>query len=444
MATHTCTHHQQRSALLIVWLVVFIDLLGFGVVLPVLPRQAREYLQQADPAVQGAVIGGLLSVFSLMQFVFAPAWGRWSDRVGRRPTLLLSLTGSVVFYSLYGVAVSLPPEWWVWAVTLMGVSRAGAGMAGASVGVAAAVIADCTPPDKRARGMALIGIAFGAGFTLGPLIAYFGLALFGRQSWGVGALAALLSLLALIAAAVLMPETRQGQRPPESGRALLSWQRTRQVLALPMVGRLIAAYFLTICAFAQFEATLALLTQVVFGLSEDDNFLVFAAVGMVLLVAGGTYRGVVRRWGEQKLLGAGLVLMLAGLAGVGAVAGSGMDVAPQVKLGVFYGVVATAVVGFACVNPSLTALVSRGAPADRQGEVLGVNQGFAALGRIVGPFVGSLLFPLTSRPVLPYVSALLLLGLAASLVWGVIRSAEAAACCTEAPAGNAPAKEQVN
>src|SRR5947209_9143867 len=154
----------RHGALFIVWLVVFIDLLGFGIVLPVMPRQAEPYLKhlQLSPEAQGAVIGVLFSVFSLMQFVFSPVWGRVSDRIGRRPVLLISLLGSVVFYALYGYAVSLPADAGLTAVWLMLAARVGAGIAGASVGTAAAVIADCTPPDRRAQGMALIGIAFGA------------------------------------------------------------------------------------------------------------------------------------------------------------------------------------------------------------------------------------------------------------------------------------------
>jgi MFS family permease len=382
-----------------------------------MPRQAGVYLEGVAPAVRGAVIGLLFAGFSLMQFVFAPAWGRWSDRVGRRPVLLVSLTGSVVFYSVYAVAVSLPVEAGWWAVGLMLVSRLGAGVAGASVGVAAAVIADCTGAERRARGMALIGIAFGAGFTLGPLIAYAGLGLFARQGWGVGALAALLSLGALVLAVVWMPETRQGRG---EARPFFSWRRTRQVLAEPAVGPLILAYGLCITAFAQFEATLALLTGAAFGLDDRENFLVFAAVGLVLLAAGGVYRPVVRRWREERLLRLGLGLLVVGLAGLGWVAsqsGEGSAGATAGRLAVFYLVTAVAVSGFAWVNPSVNALVSRRTDAGHQGEVLGVNQGVAALARIVGPFVGSLLFPLTVPPVLPYVSAVVLVLAAAGLAW---------------------------
>ena len=207
---------ESRAALLVVFLTVFIDLLGFGIVLPVMPRQAEPFLGAlglSGPA-KGAAIGVLFSSFSLMQFLFSPIWGRLSDRIGRRPMLLLSLAGSVVFYAVYALAVTVPSdpaptrEQAALALGLMLLSRIGAGIAGASVGTAAAVIADCTTRENRARGMALIGIAFGGGFTLGPLIAYFGLSLFRQQPWGVGAIASALSLVALVIAATIFKETR--------------------------------------------------------------------------------------------------------------------------------------------------------------------------------------------------------------------------------------------
>jgi MFS family permease len=411
-----------RSALLVIFLTVFIDLLGFGIVLPVMPRQAEPYLAALEltPLAGGIVIGLLFSVFSLMQFLFSPVWGRLSDRVGRRPMLILSLVGSVVFYALYGYAVTLPPERARLALGLMMLARIGAGIAGASVGTAAAVIADCTTPENRARGMALIGIAFGAGFTLGPLIAYFGLALFARQPWGVGALASLLSFVALLIAVTVFRETRR----PDSRAAkeFFSFSRTAGVLALPAVGALVLIYFLSIFAFANFEATLALFTKEGFGMSDDGNFLMFAGIGAVLMVAGGLYRPLAKRLSETRLLGTGLVVLVVGMAAIGVdawlvhrdiVAGQAVS-APLRWL--FYAASAAAVAGFAFVNPSVSALISKHADPARQGEVLGVNQSFASLGRILGPFAGSLLFTLHPSRTLPYAVAVATLLVVAMLL----------------------------
>jgi len=403
-----------RSALLIVWLVVFIDLLGFGIVLPVMPRQVDRYLADLTPEAKGAIIGILFSSFSLMQFIFSPMWGRISDRIGRRPVLLISLLGSVVFYALYGYAVTLPAEQGMLAVGLMLASRVGAGIAGASVGTAAAVIADCTTPEKRAKGMALIGIAFGAGFTLGPLIAFFGLALFQEEPWGVGALASGLSALALLIAIAIFKETRNPEN--KAGKEFFSIGRTMEVLRMPAVGTLVFLYFLSIFAFANFEATLALLTKAAFGLSDDDNFLVFATVGAVLMFAGGWYRGMVKRRPVDKLLRMGVTLMIVGLGGLGVVAYlASITDPPPLKVG-FYLSMALAIIGFAFVNPSVSALVSRSADPGRQGEVMGVNQSFASLGRILGPFLGSVLFQLHDSHTLPYAAAVLALVLVMGLL----------------------------
>ena len=419
-----------RGPLLVVFLTVFIDLLGFGIVLPVLPRQVTPYLDAIGlpplgGGAGGAAIGLLFAVFSLMQFVFSPIWGRISDRVGRRPILLLSLTGSVVFYALYGYAVSVPvdpPPTRAAALMALGLillARIGAGIAGASVGTAAAVIADCTTPENRARGMALIGIAFGGGFTLGPLIAFFGLAVFDQARWGVGAIASLLSLVALLIAALVFRETRRpGAR---AAKEFPSVERSVAVLRMPTVGGLVLVYFLSIAAMAGFESTLALFTEKAFGMADDANFLVFAAIGFVLLLAGGCYRPLAKRLPEWRLLAAGVVLMLVGMAALAGVAagvtGRGlMAGAGDPWRWAFYAAAGLVVVGFAFVNPSVSALISRRADADRQGEVLGVNQSFASLARIIGPVMGMSLFSLHASRVLPYAAAVLLLLAVAAIV----------------------------
>jgi DHA1 family tetracycline resistance protein-like MFS transporter len=411
----------SHSALFIVWLVVFIDLLGFGIVLPVMPRQVEHYIGDLSPAAKGTIIGILFSSFSLMQFVFSPVWGRISDRIGRRPVLLISLLGSVVFYALYGFAVSLPESQAMLAVGLMLASRVGAGIAGASVGTAAAVIADCTPREKRAKGMALIGIAFGAGFTLGPLIAFFGLELFEYQPWGVGALASGLSLIALAIAVAVFKETRNPDN--QAGRDFFNLARTAEVLKMPMVGTLIFIYFLAIFAFANFEATLALLTKSLFNFADRDNFLVFASVGAVLMFAGGAYRPLVKKHSESKLLRIGVALMIIGLAGLGGAAAAALhpalaelSISQSLLKPWFYIAMSLSVIGFAFVNPSVSALVSKNSDPSRQGEVMGVNQSFASLGRILGPFLGSVLFQANDSRTLPYAAAVAVLAIVLMLL----------------------------
>ena len=405
----------RKSALFIVFLVVFIDLLGFGIVLPLLPRYAETYLPVVPEAGRGAALGLLYSIFSLMQFVFSPVWGRVSDRIGRRPILVLGLAGSVVFYGLFAVASTLPAEQAWLALGLLFLSRLGAGVAGASVSTAAAVIADCTTKENRAKGMALIGAAFGIGFTFGPLIGYVGLEVFQEQHWAPGVTASLLSLVALVLAVRLLPETRTPGTAP-AGKEWFSVSRSIEVLKTPTVGALVLVYFLVIFAFANFEGTLSLFTASAFGLADRDNFLIFAYIGLILMVAQGVlYRRLVGKLSEERLMTAGVVMLILGLGGVAAVAYLG-DSHRGLAYPLFFAATALAVTGFAFVNPSVSALVSKRSDPGRQGEVLGVNQSFASLGRILGPFLGLVLFQADPSRTLPYLAAVGLLAVVAVLL----------------------------
>src|SRR5439155_2213808 len=183
---------------------------------------------------------------------------------GRRPILLLGLAGSVVFYALFGWATSLPGDQAALALTMFFVARIGAGIAGATIATAQAVIADCTPPDKRKHGMALIGAAFGIGFTFGPLFAFFAL---GSETDGgaryeyIGYAAAALSLLALILGIALLPETRKFGDAPPLTRRWLDFSALRMALASAAIGPVILTFFLATLGFGAFEATLALLLK---------------------------------------------------------------------------------------------------------------------------------------------------------------------------------------
>jgi MFS family permease len=392
----------RRSAMFIAFLVVTIDLLGFGIVLPLLPRYIEDFLPGEGPKLVGLMIGVELSAFSAMQFLFAPAWGRLSDRIGRRPVLLLGLCGSVVFYALFGVSCGLGGWTAVWLILA---SRIGAGVAGATISTAAAVIADCTKPEERARGMALIGAAFGIGFALGPLLGFAGLGSLSDYRGVPGYLAAGLSLAALALAYKKLPETRRpGVAAPH--RARLNFHRLYATLRTPTVGLLVLAFFLATFGFANFEGTLSLLTRSAFDYSNEQNFLVFAYIGFVLIVAQGlVYRRLAKFVREETFIGLGVALMFLGLANLGGVAWeSGGDWSGWL-LAWFLLAVSCAVFGFAFLNPSIQSLISRRSDPARQGEVLGVNQSFSALARILGPLMGPILFKLTDRHLLPYLVA---------------------------------------
>ena len=460
------TDPATRSALVIVFLVVFIDLLGFGIVLPLLPLYADELLQPLFPGeeahhrvMRGGILGLLMASFSFMQFIFAPIWGRISDRVGRRPILLLGLAGSFTFYTLFGIASEIGDRGeremrtsevtlahgdtesaaqlreaargqLMLALVLLFVSRLGAGLAGATIGTAQAVIADTTPADRRrARGMALIGAAFGIGFTFGPLLGF--ASLFVPYAGAPGFAAALFSLIALLMAFTRLPET---VRPGSSTgrRHWLNWGGLRLVLQAPAVGILILTFFLATFAFGGLESTLALInrllltgtTERITELSreavksssvEKKNFLVFAYVGLILmLVQGFIYRRLVQRVGEVRFMRLGLVLMILGLlGGVGILLAAYQHAASHAVLLLAALVVFTvAVAGFAFLTPSVQALISRRSDPTQQGEILGVNQSASALARILGPLLGLTLFEVLPSHILPYIVGAGLMSLA--------------------------------
>lgn len=409
-----------RSALAIVFLVVVIDLLGFAIVLPLLPRIAKLYLAGQPNIVVGLTIGLLFSSFSAMQFLFAPLWGRISDRIGRRPVMLIGLAGSVVFYMLFGYAAMIPETSATLALTLMFASRIGAGVAGATISTAAAAIADCTPPEQRKRGMALIGAAFGVGFTFGPLIAYLALWMWPSAGHGaVGYVAAALSLISFLLGVRYLPETRVPGQTSER-RGWLNLGQLYSALKLPTVGLLIITYFLATFAMANLESTLSLFTEDAYGYSDQQNALVFAFVGFALaFVQGFIYRPMAKRVSEGTFIRAGIALMLVGLLGLGVLGytAGGAKSSSTGSLLIFLTVLAIAVAGFAFLNPSVTSLVSRRTSADRQGEVLGVNQSASALGRILGPVAALTMFRLTTSHALPYAVSSLLLLVVLGLTW---------------------------
>jgi MFS transporter, DHA1 family, tetracycline resistance protein len=398
---------KRTGSLLVIFLTVFIDLLGFGIVLPLLPIYADQLVSDAA----GWRIGLLMASYSAMQFLFAPLWGRLSDRIGRRPVLMVGLLASVLFYAAFGVATVQGSFW------LLFVSRVGAGIAGATIPTAQAYIADCTKPDERAKGMALIGMAFGLGFTFGPLLGFLAVPSEGQPPgpWP-GYVAAALSAVALGLAIFLLPESRHAQSA-SAGRRLLDGEGLRAALSAPSIGLLLLAIFVCIFSFANFETTLSLLIKgdsengargQSFNFSWGEVCLTYAFIGVMLsLVQGGVVRRLAGRVSDGRLASTGALLEVLGFGGVLWAISQGSPLLLLSALGVV-------VAGFSFMQPSLNALLSRRSDPAQQGAVLGVGQSVSALARILGPALGIPMFRFW--PQLPYAVAVALMAVGLGLV----------------------------
>lgn len=361
---------KNRPVLTIIFLTVFIDLLGFGMVLPLLPVWAERLTASKY------LIILLGSAYSLAQFVFAPVWGRLSDAIGRRPVLLLSLGGGGLAYLLMAFAESLGTLYA--ARFLQGFFTAG------GLAAAPALIADVTSEEERSRGMGLIGAAFGLGFIFGPAV---GAAL---AQVGLGApflAAAGLSFGNFLWAAAMLPETLDRTVAREAHTRFLDLQKLRETLTSPVLGLLFFLLFINTFAFSNLEQTFTLFVQERLGLDgraagRTTGFLL-AYIGVVaVLVQGFLIRPLSRRFGDERLLLAGILLT-----------GAGMMLMP-VPRGVSGLMLVSTLIsfGWGLVNPCTSSLISRSAGRDRQGGVLGLSQGLASLARIAGPVWGGFAF----------------------------------------------------
>ncbi|MDG2384910.1 MAG: MFS transporter [Pirellulaceae bacterium] len=392
-----------RGSLLVVFLTVFIDLLGFGIVLPLLPIYAEEFTLDES----GLQLGMLMASFSIMQFFFAPVWGRISDQIGRRPVIMIGLVGSAVFYALFGYATIQR------SLFLMFVSRIGAGLAGATISTAQAYIADTTSLEQRPKGMALIGMAFGLGFTFGPLLGYLAIPSgTGDPGPWPGFAAAALSLLAFFLAVFWLPESLHDDS--ESASHGLNFSQLREALRVPSIAAILLAIFVCVFSFANFETTLALMIKgrdSVFRFSFQQVCLTFAYIGFVLaVVQGGVVRRLAGRISEGALAGAGAIAELLGFFC--------LVVALQYRAEwMLYLGLTIVVLGFAFITPSLNSLLSRRSDPNRQGGILGIGQSVSSLGRIAGAGLGIPL--LKMHPQLPAGVAMLLMAFGfVMIVWG--------------------------
>jgi len=351
------------SPLLVIFITVFIDLLGFGIIIPLLPFYAEHFGASA------LLVGLLSTSFSLAQFVFAPFWGRLSDRIGRRPVILIGLLGSCLSYAFFALATSLP---------MLFLARTLAGIAGANIPTAQAFIADSTTADTRARGMGLIGAAFGLGFMFGPAIGGF------LSHWGYAApawFASAISLANFVAALLLLPESRPGHLRDTIRPARL--EVIRRALARPQLPLVLLVYFIVLTSFASFEAMFALYSERRFGFSAATIGYMFAWVGVVLATVQGLLVGrVVKAIGERRLVPLAVFVIAAALGSV--------PFAPTVP--VLAAVCGLLAFGMGFNSPSLLSAISQLADPRDQGSTLGVSQSLGSLARIIGPMWGGWVF----------------------------------------------------
>ncbi len=343
-----------------IWITVALDLVGFGIVVPILGRYAERF------GASGLEVGLLFASFSLAQLVFAPILGRLSDRIGRKPVIMISLLGTAVGSFVTGAAGAL----WV-----LFVGRILDGASGASVAVAQGAVTDLAPPSERPRLLGLLGAAFGVGFVVGPALG--GLASLGGEHIPFY----VAGTVALVNAAVAwrrLPETR----PADVRRAAHEAAKNDTGAKVRLWGLAVAG-FTAIVAFSGFEATFSLLAGDRFRLTEAGIAAIFVGVGVVLVaVQGGLIRPINAKIGTQRSLQVGLVLNSAGLVVL-----AFAETWPLLIVAL-----ALLTVGQGLVTPNLSSLVSGRVPDHRRGEALGFQQGVNAFGRVAGPAIAGVLY----------------------------------------------------
>jgi MFS family permease len=388
---------KRNPSIFVIFLTVFIDLVGFGIVVPMLPLYTRDF------GAQGYLIGVIFAVYSAMQFVFSPIWGRLSDRIGRRPVLLMSTAGACGSYIIFGLASGLANH--TTALALIILSRILAGTCGGNITVAQAYVADITPPEKRSKMMGIIGMAIGLGFVFGPGIGAVSLSHIGLA--GPGWIAAGLSAANFILAFTILPESRKpGSEQARPRPHLDQWIHT---LTRPKVGLLVIVFFLATFCFSCFEATLSLLISDNFRLEiisagKTAGYLI-VFVGLVgALFQGGATGRLVKMIGEPKLIMISLVL-----TGIALMLVPFMHGAPELSWSVLFHpagwpwvklIIALCVlaIGSSLARPPIFGMISNLTAAHEQGATIGVAQGSGSLARILGPIFATALYSAKSFP----------------------------------------------
>jgi len=378
----------RKPSLLIVWLTVFIDLIGFGIVVPLVPVFTKRF------DASSLTIGLVLACFSALQFVFAPIWGRLSDKIGRRPIMLLSTAGATLSYVIFAFGSGLQDS--TSALIILGIARAFAGAFGGNITVAQAYIADITPPEQRSKKMGLIGMAFGLGFIFGPAIG--GISLKHLGITGPGWIAAAFCAVNFLLALAILPESRQpGATPAPERPHFAQWRHT---LTTPGIGLLVIVFFLSTLCFSCFEVTLALLVCDNFGINIKDDAstatvatYLFVYCGLIsAFVQGGMIGRIVKKLGEPRVIVLSLILTAISLALLPFVKGSGLlswGILAQAEGRSWWallGALGLLAIGSSLTRPPLFGLLSNLTAANEQGANIGVAQGAASLARIIGQF----------------------------------------------------------
>jgi MFS transporter, DHA1 family, tetracycline resistance protein len=351
----------KKSPLASILSIVFIDLIGFGMIIPILPLYAQRF--QATEW----QIGLLLASYSLMQFLASPLLGWLSDRYGRKPVLLCSLVGSALGYLLMANAASL---------TILFAARILAGISGASVGTASAYIADITPPENRSKRIGLIGAAFGVGFILGPatggILSHFSVV---APFW----FAAILSILNAIAMWILLPEP---ERHAVRQQGPVDLRETFEQAGSWRLGVITLIYFIGIAGFAIVTVIYAQVSNRRFDLNQSQISYIFVMMGLIgALIQGGAIGRLAKRFGDVNLAITGFAVM--------AISMMAMPLAHSIFLFLLFS--AGLAMGNSLSQPTMSAIASKGASPALQGRVLGIVQSAGSLGRVFGPVIAGVL-----------------------------------------------------
>jgi multidrug resistance protein len=360
----------KRSPLIVIFTTVFIDLVGFGIVIPVLPFYAEGTAFNATPR----MVGLLFASYSIMQLIFSPVLGRLSDKYGRRPVLLLSIIGTGIGFLILGLAKT---------VLMLFVGRILDGITGGNISTAQAYIADITTKENRAKGMGLIGAAFGLGFIFGPAIGGI------LSQWGIHVPFFFAASLCFANAVLLyfrLPETVTPDHPAKNQAGGRTWRQVFLSLKQPRLASVLVIYFLFIVAFSIMTTTFSLYTMFRFGYDAKHTGYLFAYVGLIaVVIQGGLIGRLVKRFGELPLVIFGafcFAISLFAVPFVGPAAGGLAGL--LIGGGVFS-------MGNSLATPALTSLASKSVGAEQQGVILGVTQSTASLARAVGPSLAALL-----------------------------------------------------